>query len=91
MGVYYNPVSDVSNGSVGRPVSASHHAGAMQQLAPGEHLYALCDRLTHKMVVCVDAPSEYDEFREMYTEGYLISFRLVALDNNAHKKALAGA
>lgn len=90
MGTYYNPVSDVEEGIVGRQIvthSSGNHQAAISQLKPGEHLYALCDRLIFKQVVCVDEKREFDHFYEQYNGGMLISFQLVALTDEQHAKA----
>ena len=45
MGVYYNPVEDITNGTVGEFINTHNYDEAIRQLPPKHHLYALCDRL----------------------------------------------
>ena len=84
MGRYYNPVSDVVDGVVGRSLVGRDFDGAKNQLRAGEHLYALCDRLIFKQAVCVDDRSEFFEFYRQYESGNLLSFELVALSEEEH-------
>lgn len=60
---------------------------AMRQLPNGYHLYALCDRLIFKQAVCVDDKEEFEGFFSQYKKGYLISFQLIALPEDAHKRS----
>ena len=77
MGVYYNPVEDITDGSVAvKYLNTHNYDEAMQQLPHGYHLYALCDRLIFKQAACVDAREEFEEFFSQYSKGYLISFQL---------------
>ena len=86
MGVYYNPVEDITNGSVAvKYLNTQNYDEAMRQLPNGHHLYALCDRLIFKQAVCVDAKEEFEKFFGQYNQGYLISFQLIALPESAHK------
>ena len=88
MGVYYNPVEDITNGSVAvKYLNTQNYDEAMRQLPNGHHLYALCDRLIFKLAVCVDAKEEFEEFFGQYKKGYLISFKLIALPEDAHKRS----
>ena len=91
MGVYYNPVEDITNGTVGKFINTHDYNEAMRQLPHGHHLYALCDRLIFKQAVCVDDESDFDEFFGQYAQGLLISFQLIALPEDAHQHALRGA
>ncbi len=88
MSQYYNPVSDVTEGRVGRPLHTSNYNQAVRQLRTGEHLYALGDRLIFKQVVCVDEKSEFDDYYGQYSAGHLVRFQLFALDEQAHQRAL---
>ena len=87
MDTYYNPVEDITNGTVGEFINASSYDEAMRQLPNGHHLYALCDRLIFKLAVCVDAKEEFEEFFGQYKKGYLISFQLIGLPEEAHKRS----
>ena len=88
MGRYYNPVSDIVDRSVGRfLIPTSNFESAKRQLQPGEHLYALCDRLIFKFVVCLDDESEFEGFYGQYTAGMLTSFDLVAFSETEHQSA----
>ena len=88
MGVYYHPVEDILNGSVAVEYLNTHNYDeAMRQLPNGHHLYALCDRLIFKQAACVDAKEEFEEFFRQYKEGYLISFQLICLPEEAHKRS----
>ena len=66
MGVYYNPVEDITNGTVGEFINTHNYDEAIRQLPPKHHLYALCDRLIFKLAVCVDAKEEFEEFFGQY-------------------------
>mgnify|MGYP000891039614 CR=1 FL=1 len=88
MGVYYNPVEDIIDGSVAVEYLNTHNYDeAIRQLPPKHHLYALCDRLVFKQAVCVDAKEEFEGFFGLYKKGYLISFQLIALPEDAHKRS----
>ena len=91
MGIYYNPVEDVASGRVGTPINTHSYNEAIRQLPYGHHLYALCDRVIFKLVVCVDDQREFSEFFNQYKQGYLLSFELVALSPEAHQRALRDA
>ena len=91
MGIYYNPVDDIIDGRVGTPINTHDYREAIRQLPSTHHLYALCNNLMFKYVACVDDKSEFDEFFGQYNQGYLISFRLVGLPEDAHQRALRGA
>lgn len=79
MGRYYDPVSEIEEGAVGRLIVGSDFDVAKNQLRPGERLYALCDRLVFKYAVCVDDREEFYHFYEQYQTGQMLSFELVAL------------
>lgn len=83
MGSYFNPVEDVQSGRVGRFLRGDDHGDALKHLREGEHLYALCDRLFFKQVACVDEERVFDEFYSQYSAGYIVSFQLVALNEEA--------
>ena len=88
MGVYYNPVEDITDGSVAvEYLNTQNYDEAIRQLPPKHHLYALCDRLIFKQAVCVDAKEEFEKFFDQYNQGYLISFQLIALPESAHKRS----
>lgn len=92
MSTWYNPVSDVTEGRVGRPLNTTNnHSAAMSQLREGEHLYALGDRLIFKQVGCMDDKSEFDQYYKQYAGGHLVTFQLFALDEAAHQHALQAA
>lgn len=88
MGIYYNPVEDIANGTVGKFINTHNYDEAMRKLPDGHHLYALCDRLIFKQAVYVGAKEEFDEFFGQYTQGLLTSFQLVALPEDAHKRSI---
>mgnify|MGYP000857780818 FL=1 len=88
MGVYYNPVEDITDGSVAvEYLNTQNYDEAIRQLPPKHHLYALCDRLIFKQAVCVDAKEEFEKFFDQYNQGHLISFQLIALPESAHKRS----
>ena len=87
MGVYYNPVEDITNGTVGEFINTHNYDEAIRQLPPKHHLYALCDRLIFKLAVCVDAKEDFEEFFGQYNKGYMVNFQLVALPEDAHKRS----
>lgn len=89
MGRYYNPVSNVTEGLVGRPLTQTHDfESAKRQLQSGEHLYALCDRLIFKQVVCLDDEEEFEGFYAQYASGMLISFQPIAFSEEEHQSAI---
>lgn len=88
MGVYYNPVEDITNGTVGEFINTYDYHEAIRRLPSTHHLYALCNNLMFKYAACVDDKSEFDEFFDQYNQGYLISFQLVGLPEDAHQRAL---
>ena len=88
MGRYYNPVSDVTEGLVGRFLTPTHNfESAKRQLQPGEHLYALCDRLIFKQVACLDDEEEFQDFYAQYASGMLLSFQPIAFSEAEHQVA----
>lgn len=91
MGIYYNPVDDIIDGRVGTFINTHDYREAIRQLPSTHHLYALCDRLIFKQAVCVDVKEEFEEFFGQYKQGYLISLQLVALPEEAHRRALRDA
>lgn len=88
MGVYYNPVDDIIDGRVGTFINTHDYDEAMRKLPNGHHLYALCGGLFFNQAVYVGAKEEFDEFFGQYTQGFLISFQLVALPEDAHKRSI---
>ena len=91
MGVYYNPVEDITNGTVGKFINTHDYREAIRQLPSTHHLYALCDRFVFEQAVCVDAKEEFEEFFKQYEQGHLLSFQLVSLPEEAHQRALRDA
>ena len=88
MVAYYNPVEDITNGHVAvKYLNTHNYDEAMRQLPNGYHLYALCDRLIFKQAACVDIKEEFEEFFRQYKQGYLISFQLIGLPEDAHKRS----
>lgn len=89
MVVYYHPVEDIVNGTVGEFISASSYDEAIQQLPHGHYLYALYGGLLWEIASYVDGKSEFDEIFYRFSD--MITFKLVALPEAEHKKALADA
>ena len=90
MGVYYNPVTDITNGIVAVEYFDTYNYNdaidAIRQLPHRYHLYALCSDLMGSYAVCVDKESEFNEFFGQYNQGHLISFQLIAILESAHKR-----
>lgn len=84
---YYNPVDDIMDGRIGRPIYASSHAGAMSQIKTDEHLYYMGDRLIFRFVACVDDENDFNEFHRQYRAGMLVSYQLYALGEEDHARA----
>ncbi len=87
MGVYYNPVTDITGGKVGRRIRGHDYADAKRQLRSGEHLYAVCDKLVYMLAGNVDKKSEFDAFYKVYYSGGFVSFELYALTPEQHRRA----
>ena len=87
--VVYYPAKDIANGTVGKSISASSYDEAMRQLPHGHHLYALYGGHLWKLASYVGEKSEFDEIFYRFSD--MITFRLVALPEAEHKKALADA
>jgi len=87
VGVYYNPVTDITDGIVGRRIQGHDHAAAKRQLRGDEHLYVVCDRAIFMQAANVDAKSEFDAFYQVYMTGNALSFELYALTAEQHQRA----
>ena len=88
MGRYYNPVSDITDGNIGRSVPYTENFNdAMRSVGDNEYLYALCDKGLFKQAVWLFDQSEWDEFFNQYKIGMLLSFRLYILSEENHSKA----
>lgn len=88
MSRYYNPVTDVTESTVGRLLNIGHdHEMAIRELRTDEHLYVIVDNLLFKAVICVDSKQEYDYYYTQYYRGGYVTFELVALDEAAHQRA----
>ena len=84
MGMYFPRPDDVKSGQVGRELTARSYDAARRELRSGEHLYLLGDKLVRHIAVCVDDENEFTHFVEQYNRGMLMSYRLVALNEEEH-------